>query len=765
MKKILVIDDMKSFREQIVSILSSEGFEVIGADDGLKGLEIAKEYLPDLIICDIMMPEIDGYQVLDTLREHTETATIPFIFTTVKSEREDVRQGMSLGADDYITKPFTAQEIITAVKTGLSKRDKLNQHYNTIAEKVTKERLQYLLSTCPAVIYSCCPSDYNKFTYISNNITTLLGYTPEEFVEEKGFWNNHIHVSDLPRVLSELSHMKEQNFYTIEYRFLCKDGNYRWIYDERRLISDNLGNPLDIVGSWLDITEKKTAEEDLLRLSTAIEQSVESVVITDTSGNIQYVNPAFEMLSGYCKDEITGKNCRMFKSDKHDREFYDRMWHIISEGNVWKGLISNKKKDDTLYDIKTTISPVKDITGKIINYVSVMYDITGELKMENQLRQAQKMEAIGTLASGIAHDFNNVLAVIIGYTEMALYKPKSITSKKYYLEQILNSAHKAKDLIVQILSFSRSREEEVKPVKVSSIIRESLKLLKPTLQENIKIRKNLEAKSDIIMAESTQINQVIMNLCTNSIYAMSESGGVLEVGLTDVMLDSYDVACYTDLPSGPYVKLTVSDTGHGMTQEIVERIFEPFYTTKEKGEGTGLGLSIVHGIVKNLRGVITVYSEPWVGTTFEILIPRIECKTGKRVDEIVEMPEGSGTVLFVEDEESVHYMMKEMIERLGYKIVSTLNSTEGLKIFRDNYKDFDLVITDQSMPGMTGIELGKEIISISPITPVLLLTSFNDFFTQDSLLGAGIKKFLVKPVSFNELSETIRILIQKAKEK
>jgi CheY-like chemotaxis protein len=246
---------------------------------------------------------------------------------------------------------------------------------------------------------------------------------------------------------------------------------------------------------------------------------------------------------------------------------------------------------------------------------------------------------------------------------------------------------------------------------------------------------------------------------------MSESGGVLEVGLTDVMLDSYDVACYTDLPSGPYVKLTVSDTGHGMTQEIVERIFEPFYTTKEKGEGTGLGLSIVHGIVKNLRGVITVYSEPWVGTTFEILIPRIECKTGKRVDEIVEMPEGSGTVLFVEDEESVHYMMKEMIERLGYKIVSTLNSTEGLKIFRDNYKDFDLVITDQSMPGMTGIELGKEIISISPITPVLLLTSFNDFFTQDSLLGAGIKKFLVKPVSFNELSETIRILIQKAKEK
>ena len=765
MKKILVIDDMKSFREQIISILSSEGFDVIGADDGLKGLEVAKEYIPDLIICDIMMPEIDGYQVLNKLREHDETSTIPFIFTTVKSEREDVRQGMSLGADDYITKPFTAQEIITAVNTRLSKRDTLNQHYTTIAEQVTKERLQYLLSTCPAVIYSCSPSDWNKFTYISNNITTLLGYSPEEVVNEKNFWNDHIHVSDLTGVLSELSHMKEQTFCTIEYRFLCKNGTYRWIYDERKLILDDLGNPLDIVGSWLDITEKKTAEEDRLRLSTAIEQSVESIVITDTSGNIQYINPAFEILSGYTRDEVTGKNSRIFKSNKHDREFYERMWNTISEGNVWKGLVSNKKKDGTFYDIKTTISPVKDIAGNIINYVAVMYDITGELKMEKQLRQAQKMEAIGTLASGIAHDFNNVLAVIIGYAEMALYKPKSITSKKYYLEQILNSAHKAKDLIVQILSFSRSREEEVKPVKVSSIIRESLKLLKPTLQENIKIRKNLEAKSDIVMADPTQINQVIMNLCTNSIYAMSESGGVLEIGLADVTLDSYDVASYTDLPSGPYVKLTVSDTGHGMTQEIVERIFEPFYTTKEKGEGTGLGLSIVHGIVKNLRGVITVYSEPWVGTTFEILIPRVECKTGKRGDEIVEIPEGSGTVLFVEDEESVHYMMKEMIERLGYKIISTLNSTEGLKIFRDNYKDFDLVITDQSMPGMTGIELGKEIISVSPSTPVLLLTGFNDFFTQDSLLSSGIKKFLVKPVSFNELSETIRILIQKAKEK
>ena len=375
------------------------------------------------------------------------------------------------------------------------------------------------------------------------------------------------------------------------------------------------------------------------------------------------------------------------------------------------------------------------------------------------------MEAIGTLASGIAHDFNNVLAIIIGYAEMALYKPKSITSKKYYLEQILNSAHKAKDLIVQILSFSRSREEEIRPVKVSSIIRESLKLLKPTLQENIKIRKSLEAKSDIVISDPTQINQIIMNLCSNSIYAMSENGGVLEIGLSDVTLDSYDVASYTDLPSGPYVKLTVSDTGHGMTPEIVERIFEPFYTTKEKGEGTGLGLSIVHGIVKNLRGVITVYSEPWVGTTFEILIPRIECKTGKKDDELLDIPDGSGTVLFVEDEESVHYMMKEMLERLGYNVISTLNSTEGLKIFRDNYKDFDLVITDQSMPGMTGIELGKEIINISPATPVLLLTSFNDFFTNDSLLSAGIKKFLVKPVSLNDLSETIRSLIQRVKEK
>jgi len=202
-----------------------------------------------------------------------------------------------------------------------------------------------------------------------------------------------------------------------------------------------------------------------------------------------------------------------------------------------------------------------------------------------------------------------------------------------------------------------------------------------------------------------------------------------------------------------------------MTQEIVERIFGPFYTTKEKGEGTGLGLSIVHGIVKNLRGVITVYSEPWVGTTFEILIPRVECKTGKKSDEIFEIPEGSGTILFVEDEESIHYMMKEMIGRLGYNVVSTLNSTEGLKIFKDNYKDFDIVITDQSMPGMTGIELGKEIINISPSTPVLLLTSFNDFFTHDALLSAGIKKFLVKPVSLNELSETIKTLIQKAKEK
>ena len=370
-----------------------------------------------------------------------------------------------------------------------------------------------------------------------------------------------------------------------------------------------------------DISERKKAGEEQRRLITAIEQSAETVMITDRKGIILYVNPAFEQVTGYSRNEVIGKTPGILKSGIQSDEFYAELWRTISGGKVWKGKIVNRKKDGSHFEEYATISPVRDESGLVVNYVAVKRDITRESKLEAQMRQVQKMETIGTLAGGIAHDFNNILGTIMGYTDMLKKELPEESGSQRDLEQIMKASQRGKDLVKKILTFSRQVDHRMEPVYFDRIVRESLEMLKPSLSPNIKVRLRIAGDCPPLTGDPTQLQQVVMNLCANAAYAMREKGGVMAIALDWLEPGHSELDKYFQLPESKYLMLVVRDDGTGMPPDVVRRIFEPFYTTKPVGEGTGLGLSVALGIVKSMGGEITVDTEEGKGSTFRVFFP------------------------------------------------------------------------------------------------------------------------------------------------
>jgi len=403
------------------------------------------------------------------------------------------------------------------------------------------------------------------------------------------------------------------------------------------------------------------------------------------------------------------------------------------------------------------VTLIRDANGRVVRTIGSLQDITEIKRMEAKLQQVQKMESIGTLAGGIAHDFNNLLFPIIGYAEMLLTETPKGSETRDNLEEIFKEAMRARDLVRQILAFSRQSLQEVKPMRIQPVLKEALKLLRSSIPATIKFRQKIDDDCGVIMGDPTQIHQVIMNLCTNAYHAMQEAGGDLEVSLTEIELEVADMPDGKDMKPGSYIRLTMSDTGHGMQGDVLERIFESYYTTKEEGKGTGLGLSVVHGIVKAHNGDIRIYSEPGKGTVFHVYLPLI--KTQDKATELA-LPEtvhgGSERVLLVDDEEPIVRMEKQILERLGYQVTSQTSSIEALEAFRAQPDKFDLVITDMTMPNMTGDKLAGELINIRPDIPVILCTGFSEKISRERVAAMGIKGFLMKPIVNCDLAKTIR---------
>lgn len=506
-----------------------------------------------------------------------------------------------------------------------------------------------------------------------------------------------------------------------------------------------------------DITERKRAEEERARLVTAIEQVTEGIMIADANCVVQYVNQAYERITGYDRSELIGGHAGHFTAELYDPVSYDKAVESLSRGDPWSGHISTKRKDGTAYEVEVLVSPVRDNHGNITNYISIRRDVTLETKLEKELRQAQKMESIGTLAGGIAHDFNNILAAISGFTELALNRVQEDKVVQRHLEQVLQASSRAAELVRQILAFSRQTEQERKPVQVALIFEEVLRLLRSSLPATIEIRQEIKTGPDggMILADLTQLHQVLMNLCTNAAHAMREGGGTLTVELSETA-EAPAVSGYPRRDAAYYVCVRVTDTGHGMGPEIVERIFDPYFTTKGPGEGTGLGLSVVQGIVKSHGGVMTVSSEPDHGATFSIYFPGIE----KVVPDETNAPKTAGVggerILFVDDEESLADLGKVMLETLGYHVTAKTNSIEALETFREQPDAFDVVFTDMTMPGLTGKDLAARIMDIRQDIPVILCTGFSDMVNNEEARKVGIREVVIKPYIMSTIAVTIR---------
>jgi len=498
-------------------------------------------------------------------------------------------------------------------------------------------------------------------------------------------------------------------------------------------------------------------QKELNTLNQAIEQAIEGISIIGLDRKVQFVNPALAAIFDRPVQEMIGETPYLENTSKISNE---EIWNILEKGKIWNGCVTGVNKGSSIFYINFTITPVRDETGDISSFLAIGRDITKELKMEVQLRQSQKMESIGTLAGGIAHDFNNILSAIFGYTELTILSLKDQAKSTHYLNETMKAAVRARDLINRIMTFSRKADQMKNFLRPKHIIIEALKLLRASLPATIEIKEGVISEASIL-ADSTQIHQIVMNLCTNAGYSMKEQGGILEVTLDDIEVD--DVAfLHQEIKLCRHLLLKVSDTGIGIPPEDIDRIFDPFFTTKPQGEGTGLGLSVVHGIVKALDGIITVSSKLGKGTTFSIYLP-ISAKETRDNDGKIEedVPGGSERLLLVDDEEALIQSGKAILEDLGYKVSVFTKSADVLEQFKNDPLAFDAIIMDYTMPQMTGYELAKKIREIRQDIPLILCSGYIDKEVEIKIQNAGINEFVKKPFTRRDLAIALRSIFDK----
>jgi len=525
------------------------------------------------------------------------------------------------------------------------------------------------------------------------------------------------------------------------------------------------GTIYGIMSILMDVTERKAAEESQARLTMAVEQAGESIVVTDTRGTIQYVNPAFERITGYDRVEVIGQNPRILKSGRHDAAFYKNLWETLRRGEVWRGTFLNKRKDGTLYEEDAVISPVRDPSGQVVNYVAVKRDVTDVRRMEEQLRQSQKMEAVGRLAGGVAHDFNNLLTAISGYSDLLLHRLPDYSTLRRVVEEIRKAGDRAAALTRQLLAFSRRQVLQPKVLDLNAVVTNMGQMLRRLIGEDIELSTDLSPSLSRVKADPGQIEQVIVNLAVNARDAMPD-GGRITIATADADLSPAYAAAHPEVRPGPHVLLSVADTGHGMDDETQAHLFEPFFTTKDRGKGTGLGLATVYGIVQQSGGHIRVNSAADSGSTFLIYLPRVEtAEDGGRSAVLPPLPRpspGTETVLLAEDEEVVRRFAREILSGNGYKVLEAGNGREALLLSEAHRGEIHLLLTDVVMPKMSGRELTERIRPLRPDLRILYMSGYiDDAILRHSVLEEGIP-FLQKPFTSEGLARKVREVLDSA---
>ena len=807
--KILYVEDEKVTREQMSRILKRRGTEIFIATNGQEGLALFLEHNPDLVVTDIRMPVMDGLAMVKEIKRHSRDAKI--IMTTAFSDISYMMEAIDLGVDQYVLKPVNVEKLTHAIDKCVESIEQrcIARQFQAEREALIECRLverqlkddekrveslfqisqipwaskEELINRAVDEAVRLTGSAVGYFHLMDEDQATidLVAFsktvhpqcqteTPTHYALDKaGIWADCARLRH-PVIHNDYPNQQERKGLPAGHFPLLRHLSVPLIDDGKIVAIAGVGNKelpygdSDVrqlsmfMNSLWAIFKQKQMELEVLHAKEKWELTFDAinevVTIHDLEMRITQANKAAARMVHCEPAELIGRHCFDLFSGL-TAPCPDCPEVLAAETLLpQSGTIYHEKLAKTFEVSSFPLIENEEMKG----FVHIAKDITQQKMLEAQLRQAQKMESIGTLAGGIAHDFNNILVPILGYAELAQDRVAPTDPVANDLNQIALAAYRARNLVKQILTFSRQGDHDLWPLEPHLVIKEALKLLRASLPSTIEIRQNIPSDCGSIIGDPTQLHQIIMNLCTNAYHAMRETGGLLKVTLSKLDIEDGDPTFASlKLAPGPYVQLLVSDTGHGIDKQTIERIFEPYFTTKPQGEGTGMGLSVVHGIIKSYRGHISCESAPGSGTTFTVYLPRVQEKTAP-AEEAVSGPLACGVerILVVDDEEAVTTLLQMILEKCGYVVRTVNSSPEALTIFQENPAAFDLLITDMTMPGLTGIDLAKQVLAIRPGIPIILSTGFSELTSKAKATEAGIRAFLMKPVTSRGLAYCVR---------
>ena len=794
--RILIIDDEKAIRDSFGAHLEDCGYEVLTAENGRVGLSLYDDEQPDLVIVDLRMPEVDGNQVLQQISRVSPLT--PLIVASGTGIIADAIEALHCGAWDYLLKPIADLSVLTyaveaALEKGQLKRE--NQAYREQLEHQVEARTDQLeqantnLSQINARLRHIV--DTTRSLSFCSEVQEFGSLLLEEFGQHMlatggsiYLKENHglrlVHTLDRGHAAEFIAFPLPENSlfalamaenqpileHHIGENEAIRPSGWEGYADGSALVfplPDEIGT---ILASYsCEALRAVRASEQLRDSESRFRKILDTIpigiIIVDAeTQHIVYINPAAAGMIGADPQALTGKVC-------HEVICPSQAGHcpMVSDKEMGLSERTLMTVDGCNVPVLRTVSRTT-LSGRecfLESFIDLSEQIRAEAdkeKLEAQLRQAQKMEALGTLAGGIAHDFNNILSAVLGYSELGLQDLDDQAHPLYPKLMAINHAgHRARDLVEQILAFSRMQEQLQAPIKISPIVKEAIKLLQSSLPANIQIKAAITADRPVL-GDPTQIHQIIMNLCTNAYHAMQASGGVLGVSLEPVAVDASADFAALDLPPGPFLRLTVSDTGDGISPAIIDRIFDPYFTTKDKGKGTGLGLAVVHGIVKRHRGEISVESRVGEGTRFTVFLPVSDDESAESRMHPISLPRGTEHVLLVDDEKDLVEIGREMLHRLGYRVTAITGSLDALEAFKQDPFRFDIVVTDYNMPGLTGDQVARQMLSIRREIPIIVCTGFSEVFDQQQAKSIGIRQILMKPVTMEAIAHAVREVLE-----
>lgn len=643
--------------------------------------------------------------------------------------------------------PHTDPNIIALLQEALLKKEQ-----TMAALQASEKRYRRLFESAKDGIL-ILDAETGKVVDANPFLLQLLGYSYDELcgkhIWELGAFKDIAASKDAFKTLQDNEYIRYEDLplethagHAIAVEFISNV----YLVDQNKVIQCNIR----------DITASKQAKAERLQFMAAIEQVGDAIILTDVQGTIQFVNPAFKLMTGYSGQEVIGQNPRVLKSGKQDETFYRNLWKTISSGQTWAGRMDNKRKDGSLYTEETTISPVHNAAGQIVNYVAIKRDITEPLRLAADFQQAQKMAAVGLLAGGVAHDFNNMLGVILGFAEIALFKVNKEESLCGYLDEIIKAAKRSSDITRQLLAFASKQDIIPVVLDLNEAVESMIKMLRRLIGEDIDLAWLPGEGLRPVKMDPVQIDQILANLCINARDALPDVGKIT-IKTENAVFDEIYCANHPEFIPGEYVILTVSDNGCGMDKDTIGQIFEPFFTRKGFGVGTGLGLSTVYGIVKQNNGFINVSSEPGAGTTFKIYLSRHVGQTDSPQEEDADIPLSRGeTVLLVEDEPGILSMATMMLEQLGYRVLAAGTPAKAMTLAEKHRGEIQILITDIIMPEMNGRDLAKRQQTLYPETKVLFMSGYTaDIIADHSVPDKGIN-FLQKPFTMQDLAVKVR---------